>query len=68
MNRSQQCVFATKESNNILDIIRQSIIYKPREVILPLYSALEALLLDDRVQFWASQYKKDTDTLQKFNV
>lgn len=37
---SQQCAFAAEKVNDTLGCIRQSYANKPREVILPLWSAL----------------------------
>lgn len=53
--------FVTRKTNSILGYIRQSTASRSREVILALYSAH----LDSWVQFWVSQYQRDTDTLEK---
>jgi len=54
-----------KEINSLLGCIRQSTASRLREMILPLYSALVTQYLECCVQFWALQYERDMDILER---
>ena len=63
--RSQQCTLVAKNVSGILGCIKKSMDGKPKEMLLPLNSVLMMPNLEYCVWFWALQFRKDREILER---
>ena len=65
MNMSLQCDAAASKATKILACIHRCFSSKSQDIIFPLYSALVRPQLEYCIQFWAPQFKKDVEKLER---
>ena len=63
MKVSEQRGIAASKGKQILGLIRRTITYKEKQLIVPLYKAIVRPHLECCIQAWRSYRKKDTDKL-----
>ena len=65
MKVSEQCGIAASKGNQILGLIRRTIMYKEKQLIVPLYKAIVRPHLEYWIQAWRPYRKKDIDMLER---
>ena len=65
MKVSEQCGIAAAKANQILGLIRRNIVYKEKELIIPLYKTIVRPHLEYCIQPWRPYRKKDIDMLER---
>ena len=65
MKVSEQCGIAAAKGNQILGLIRRNIVYKEKELIIPLYKTIVRPHLEYCIQAWRPYHKKDIDMLER---
>ena len=65
MKVSEQCGIAASKGNQILGLIRRTIMYKEKQLIVPLCKAIVRPHLEYCIQAWRPFSKKDIDKLER---
>ena len=65
MKVSEQCGIAASKGNQILGLIRRTITYKEKQLIVPLCKAIVRPHLEYCIQAWRPYHKRDIDKLER---
>ena len=65
MKVSEQCGIAASKVTQILGLIRRTITYKEKQLIVPQYKAIVRPHLEYCIQAWRPYHKKDIDKLER---
>ena len=65
MKVSEQCGIAASKGIEMLGLIRRTITYKEKQLIVPLYKAIVRPHLEYCIQAWRPYRKKDIDKLER---
>ena len=65
MKVSEQCGIANSKGNQLLGLIRRTIMYKEKQLIVPLYKAIVRPHLEYCIYAWRPYRKKNIDKLER---
>ena len=65
MKVSEQCGIAASKGNQIIGLIGRTIMYKEKQLIVPMYKAVVRPHLEYCIQAWTPYRKKDIDKLER---
>ena len=65
MKVSEQCEIAALKGNQILGLIMRTIMYKDKQLIVPLYKSIVRKNFEYCIQAWRPYHKKDIDKLER---
>ena len=65
---SEQCGIAAAKGNQFFGLIRRNIVYKEKELIIPLYKTIIRPHLEYYIQTWRPYRMKDIDVLERERV
>ena len=65
MKVSEQCGIAASKGNQILGLIRRTVTYKEKQLIIPLYKTIVRPHLEYCIKAWRPYRKKDIDKLER---
>ena len=65
MKVSEQCGIAAAKGNQILGLIRQNIVHKEKDLIIPLYKTIVRPHLEYCIQAWRPYRKNDIDIVER---
>ena len=62
---SEQCGIAASKGNKLLGLIRRTIMYKEKQLIVPLYKSIVRPRLEYCIKAWRPYHKKDINILER---
>ena len=65
MKVSEKCAIAAAKGHHMFGLIRRNIVYREKELIIPLYKTIVRPHLEYCIQTWRPYRKKDIDILER---